>query len=105
VGWHPFVLDTNGNGKLDEFAEPASRRPGKDMRINPGLRPLCGDAASEGRLGLVHVGVFGGRPGFLRFDPKTKLSEFYAVPKEAIGLRGGDIDSDGGCGPRVQRVI
>ena len=41
------------------------------------------------------VGVFAGRPGFMRFDPKTKLSEFYAVPKEAIGLRGGDIDKDG----------
>ena len=41
------------------------------------------------------VGVFAGRPGFMRFDPKTKLSEFYAVPKEAIGLRGGDIDSNG----------
>jgi hypothetical protein len=40
-------------------------------------------------------GVFGGTPGFLRFDPKTKLSEFYAVPKEAIGLRGGDIGADG----------
>jgi len=39
--------------------------------------------------------VFGGTPGFLRFDPKTKLSEFYAVPKEAIGLRGGDIDANG----------
>ena len=31
----------------------------------------------------------------LRFDPKTKLSEFYQVPKEAIGLRGGDIDKNG----------
>src|SRR5215203_5940967 len=41
------------------------------------------------------TGPFAGRPGFLRFDPKTKLSEFYAVPKEMIGLRGGDIDKDG----------
>src|SRR5258708_36936345 len=40
-------------------------------------------------------GVFGGRPGFLRFDPKTKLSEFYELPKEAIGVRGGDIGKNG----------
>ena len=40
-------------------------------------------------------GTFGGRPGFLRFDPKTKLSEFYELPKEAIGVRGGDIGANG----------
>ena len=40
-------------------------------------------------------GTFGGTAGFLRFDPKTKLSEFYALPKEAIGVRGGDIGKDG----------
>jgi hypothetical protein len=31
----------------------------------------------------------------MRFDPKTQLSEFYAVPKPGIGIRGGDIDADG----------
>ena len=39
--------------------------------------------------------VFVGTPGFLRFDPKTNLSEFYAIPKEGIGVRGGDIDKNG----------
>jgi hypothetical protein len=39
------------------------------------------------------LNVFAGTPGFLRFDPKTKLSEFYAIPKEGIGVRGGDIES------------
>ena len=39
--------------------------------------------------------VFAGPPGFLRFDPKTNLSEFYAIPKEGIGVRGGDIDKNG----------
>ena len=39
--------------------------------------------------------VFVGPPGFLRFDPKTELSEFYAVPKDFIGVRGGDIDKNG----------
>ena len=31
----------------------------------------------------------------MRFDPKNKLSEFYAIPKEGIGVRGGDIDKNG----------
>ena len=41
------------------------------------------------------VGVFGGAPGFLRFDPKTSLSEVYNVPKPGFGIRGGDIDKNG----------
>ena len=41
------------------------------------------------------LNVFAGTPGFLRFDPKTRLSEFYAIPKEGIGARGGDIDKNG----------
>ena len=33
-GWAPFVLDTSGNGKLDEWTEPGkAQEPGKDMRI------------------------------------------------------------------------
>jgi streptogramin lyase len=30
--------------------------------------------------------VVAGTPWFIRFDPKTKLSEFYAIPKEGIGV-------------------
>jgi hypothetical protein len=33
-GWAPWVLDTNGNGKVDEYTEPDHPvHPGKDMRI------------------------------------------------------------------------
>ncbi|MSQ55525.1 MAG: hypothetical protein EXR31_09170 [Betaproteobacteria bacterium] len=39
--------------------------------------------------------VFVGPPGFTRYDPKTKLSESYAVPKDGIGVHGGDIDKNG----------
>jgi hypothetical protein len=96
VGWFPFVLDTNGNGKLDEFTDagkPAEQ--GKDARFNPGSGPYAVmPHPTDGSIWYTS-GVFGGRPGFLRFDPKTKLSEFYQVPKEAIGLRGGDIGKDG----------
>jgi hypothetical protein len=95
VGWFPFVLDTSGNGKLDEFTEPGKPEPGKDMRFNAGSGPYAVmPHPTDGSIWYTS-GVFGGQAGFLRFDPKTKLSEFYAVPKEAIGLRGGDIDKDG----------
>ena len=41
------------------------------------------------------VGIFGGTPGFLRFDPATGWSEIYDVPKPRYGIRGGDIDKNG----------
>ncbi len=41
------------------------------------------------------VNVFGGPAGVVRFDPKTKLSEFYDIPMPGFGPRGGDIDSKG----------
>lgn len=93
VGWHPFVLDSNGNGKLDAFGDKPEE--GKDTRYNPGSGPYAVMPHPTDGSVWYTSGVFGGRPGFLRFDPKTKLSEFYEVPKEAIGLRGGDIGKDG----------
>jgi hypothetical protein len=94
-GWAPFVLDSNGNGKLDEFTEPGKPEAGKDMRFNPGSGPYAVMPHPTDGSVWYTSGVFGGAPGFLRFDPKTKLSEFYALPKEAISLRGGDIGKDG----------
>ena len=94
-GWFPYILDTNGNGKLDEWTEPGKPEAGKDMRFNPGSGGYAVmPHPTDGSIWYAS-GVFGGRAGFLRFDPKTKLSEFYALPKEAIGLRGGDIGKDG----------
>ena len=53
-GWAPWVLDTNGNGKLDDFIEPnAPADPNKDRRITAGSGTLCGHAEPEGRLDLV----------------------------------------------------
>jgi hypothetical protein len=95
VGWAPFVLDTNGNGKLDEFTESDKAEAGKDTRFNPGSGPYAVMPHPTDGSVWYTSGVFAGRAGFLRFDPKTKLSEFYAVPKEAIGVRGGDIDKNG----------
>jgi len=94
-GWAPFVLDTNGNGKLDEYTDPGKPgEPGKDTRIAGSGPYAVMPHTTDGSVWYT-LNVFAGPPGFLRFDPKTKLSEFYAVPKEGIGLRGGDIDKNG----------
>jgi hypothetical protein len=94
-GWAPFVLDTNGNGKVDEWTEPDQPADaGKDKRIAGSGPYAVMPHPTDGSVWYT-VGVFAGTPGFLRFDPKTRLSEFYAIPKEGIGVRGGDIDKNG----------
>jgi hypothetical protein len=96
VGWTPFILDTNGNGKRDDYIEPGQPADaGKDTRITGGSGPYAVmPNPTDGSIWYT-VGVFGGQAGFMRFDPKTQLSEFYAVPKPGVGIRGGDIDSNG----------
>jgi streptogramin lyase len=95
-GWSPFVLDTNGNGARDEYVEPNQPiDPSKDKRIVPGSGPYAVmPHPSDGSVWYT-VGVFGGTPAFLRFDPKTQLSEVYNVPMPLFGIRGGDIDKNG----------
>jgi hypothetical protein len=95
-GWAPFVLDTNGNGKLDEFTDPGQPAdPNKDMRIPGGSGPYS--VMPHPKDGSIWYGIdtFAGPPGFLRYDPKTKLSEVYYIPKPGFGIRGGDIDANG----------
>jgi hypothetical protein len=98
-GWAPWVLDTNGNGKLDDYVEPGQPAdPNKDTRVD--LNGLSGPYAVmpspvDGSVWYT-IGVFGSHPsGVLRFDPKTGLSEIYHVPVPAFGIRGGDIDGNG----------
>ena len=95
-GWSPWVLDTNGNGKRDDYVEPGQPNdPKKDTRVD--LNGLSGPYAvmpspADGSVWYT-IGVFGAHPSaVLRFDPKTGLSEIYNVPAPAFGIRGGDID-------------
>jgi hypothetical protein len=75
-GWSPFVLDINGNGKRDEYVEPnQAAEPAKDKRIIPGSGPYAVMPSPVDGSIWYTVGVFGGPPGFLRFDPKTELSD------------------------------
>jgi hypothetical protein len=94
-GWAPWVLDTNGNGRVDEYTEPGKpQEAGKDMRIAGSGPYAVMPHPTDGSIWYT-FNIFVGTAGFLRFDPKTKLSEFYAIPKDFIGVRGGDIDKNG----------
>ncbi len=54
-GWSPFVLDTNGNGKRDDYVEPnAAARSEQGQADRPGFGTLRGDAVAGRRLDLVH---------------------------------------------------
>jgi hypothetical protein len=98
-GWAPFILDTNGNGKRDEYVEPKEAvDPNKDKRVVIGY---YGVAVSP-----VDGSVWGsslGFPGYVaRFNPgpnpsETGLTEIYEAPAEAngYGVRGMDIDRNG----------
>ena len=95
-GWSPFVLDTNANGKRDEYVEPNQAiDPAKDKRIVPGSGPYAVMPNPVDGSIWYTTGIFGGPPAFLRFDPSTGLSEVYNVPLPAFGIRGGDIDKNG----------
>jgi hypothetical protein len=91
-GWAPIVIDTNGNGKLDDYVQPNQAvDPTKDKRMNAGIYGVGVNPAD----GTVWGSVLG-YPGYiLRFDPKTKLSEVYEPPFPGFGPRGFDIDRNG----------
>jgi hypothetical protein len=92
-GWAPFVLDTSGNGKLDEWTEPGQPTdPHKDVRISASfyaVMPNPADGSIWGSVAFRYPGAL------LRFDPKTQLSEIYNVPLPGFGVRGADIDRNG----------
>jgi hypothetical protein len=99
-GWAPFVLDTNGNGKMDVgWTEPGKPiQPGKDARVVTGIYSVSPNPAD----GSVWGTVLGFPGGIARFDPKTKLTEYFEVPYKnkhtdqwGFSPRGADITSDG----------
>jgi hypothetical protein len=98
-GWTAFILDTNGNGKRDDYVEPDQPvDPAKDKRIVGGFYAVMPSPVDNSVWGTV--GVFGGETGVVRVDPgpnppETALAELYKVPAPYYGIRGGDIDSKG----------
>jgi hypothetical protein len=95
-GWSPMVLDTNGNGRRDGYTEPGQPADAaKDMRVTGGSGTYAVmPNPADGSIWYT-IGVFAGRGGVLRFDPKTQLSEIFYVPQPGFGPRGGDIDRNG----------
>jgi hypothetical protein len=92
-GWAPHVLDTNGNGKLDQWTEPNAPPDAKlDTRIANGfyaVMPNPVDGSIWGSAAFAFPGAL------LRFDPKTLLTERYTPPLPGFGVRGADIDRNG----------
>ena len=103
-GWTAFILDTNGNGKRDEYVEPDQPvDPTKDKRIvtgyyGIGFNPM--DGSIWGSVLSFPGAVVRVSPG--DNPPATALTEIFEVPwnepKAAVngyGPRGGDIDRNG----------
>ena len=97
-GWAPVVLDTNGNGRVDEWTEPGEPQdPRLDMRVPKGfyaVMPSPVDESVWGSNAFLYPGsivrmVPGDNP------PVTTLSELYEVPLPGFGVRGADIDGEG----------
>jgi hypothetical protein len=98
-GWAPFILDTNGNRKRDEWVEPNEPvDAAKDKRVVIGFYGVAVSPV-DGSIWGTSLGF----PGYVaRFDPgpnptETGLTEIYEAPVEinGYGVRGMDIDRNG----------
>ena len=96
-GWTVFVLDTNGNGKRDDYVEPNEPvDPTKDKRIETNLYSVAVNP-NDGSVWGTRLGY----PGHIvRIAPgsdptHTALTEIYEPPFPGYGPRGGDISRDG----------
>ena len=96
-GWTPMILDTNGNGKRDQYVEPNQPvDPTKDMRISAGfyaVMPSPVDGSVWGTTRAFPGAVVRIAPG--SNPSETALAEIYRVPLPGFGIRGGDIDRKG----------
>ncbi|MBI2947446.1 MAG: carboxypeptidase regulatory-like domain-containing protein [Verrucomicrobia bacterium] len=102
-GWTPLILDTNGNGRRDDYVEPNQPvDPTKDKRINAGFYSVA--PAPDGSVWGSTLGYPG---AIVRLNPgpnpaETALAEYYELPVnekgepiEGFSPRGMDIDRDG----------
>ncbi|MGY8632039.1 carboxypeptidase regulatory-like domain-containing protein [Bradyrhizobium sp. 14AA] len=103
-GWTPLVIDTNGNGRRDDYVEAKDPLdPSKDKRIAAsfyGIMPSPVDDSIWGQSmdrGFSRID----QPGYIvRVVPgpdpaKTALAEVYQPPEGTFGPRGIDIGLDG----------
>jgi hypothetical protein len=103
-GWTPLIIDTNGNGKRDEYVEANQPvDPRKDKRVMAafyGVQPSPVDDSIWGQamdVGFSRID----QPGYIiRLTPgpdpaKTSLAEVYLPPDIGYGSRGIDLDLNG----------
>jgi hypothetical protein len=96
-GWTAAILDTNGNGKRDEYVEPDQPvDPTKDKRISASFYAVMPNPAD----GSVWGSAFGYPGALVRIapganPPATAIAEVYNVPLPGFGARGADIDRNG----------
>lgn len=102
-GWTALILDTNGNGKRDDYVEPDQPvDPSKDKRIAKGIYSVA--PAPDGSVWGSSLGFPGAvirlSPG--SNPPETALTEYYELPLDDKGEpiegwspRGMDIDREG----------
>lgn len=92
-GWAPLILDTNGNGRQDDWVEPDEAvNPELDKRVPAGfyaVMPNPNDGTVWGSNAFRYPG------SIVRYDPATNLGEIYNVPLPGYGVRGADIDRHG----------
>jgi hypothetical protein len=96
-GWTALVLDTNGNGKRDNYVETNDPvDPSKDKRINAALYSV-GVSPADNSIWGTSLGF----PGYVvRLNPgpnppESALAEVFEPPLPGYGPRGGDIDRNG----------
>ena len=81
-GWSAFVLDTNGNGKRDDYTEPGKPLdPAKDARIAVNIYGIAvnpNDGSVWGSVINYPGGIVRVAPG--SNPPETTLSELYRIP-------------------------
>ena len=103
-GWTVQVLDTNGNGRRDEYVEPGEPMdPTKDTRIERGYYGVA-PSPLDGSIWGSTLGFPGGLVRLVPGDDpvNTALAEFYEVPwndpdvpVQGFSPRGMDVDSNG----------
>jgi hypothetical protein len=103
-GWTPIIVDTNGNGKRDEYVGPNDPvDPTKDKRLTAGFYGIMPSTVDDSVWGQS-MGIGFARmnqPGYLiRLVPgpnpaETALAEVYVPPEGAFSPRGMDMGTDG----------
>ena len=103
-GWTPIIVDTNGNGKRDEYVGPNDPvDPKKDKRLMAafyGIIPSTLDDSVWGQsMGIGFARVQ--QPGYLLHlipgpnPAETSLTEVFVPPAEGWSPRGLDMGTDG----------